>query len=141
MIQPRHIGDRLAAAALILLATVLIALVESFYVPLRVGTIRIPLSLGLAVVCHPVLIWLMRAGTGSILAMLATFGVWLAVILRLGLPRADGDLIITGNNWVSTALMFGGSLIFVGSIGLSLPRRPHPGQMLPAGSLGGNGSA
>ena len=117
--------DRISGGVLVLAATALIAVLEAFYVALRLGSVRIPISVGIAVVCHPLLVWLMRAATGSTLAMLATFGVWLAVIVPLSFRRAEADLVITGDNWVSTVLMFGGSLLFVGSIGALLPARPR----------------
>lgn len=122
---PRTGLERLAGGLLVIVATAEVAVLESFYVLLRVGTVRLPVSVGVAVVCHPLLTWLMRAATGSPLSMLAPFVVWLAVVLPLGLRRADGDLIVTGNNWVATALLYGGSLLFVGSIGLLLPARPR----------------
>ncbi|MGB9376642.1 MAG: hypothetical protein WCB04_03920 [Mycobacteriales bacterium] len=136
---------RMSSAALLFGATALIAVIESFYVPLRVGTVRIPLSVGIALVCHPLLIRLMRAATGSLMAMLATFAIWLVIVVRFSIPRADGDLIITGNNWVATTVMFGGALLFVASIGLMLPLRPRAAgtalPVAPAGSLGGNGTS
>ncbi len=132
---------RLCAVVLVLAATALVALLESFYVLLRLGTVRVPLSLALAVVFHPLLTWLMRIASASSVAMLSPFALWLVVVFVLGLGRADGDLIITGNNWVSTALLLGGSLVFVASIAILQPRRARPGQVAPAGSLGGNGSA
>lgn len=121
--QPPTLPLRVCGGLLVLAATALVATVESFYVLLRMGTVRIPVSVALAVLCHPLLTWLMRAATGSRLAMLAPFAAWLAVLSPLGLRRAEADLVIPGNNWVTDALLYGGSLRFVGSIGVLMPPR------------------
>ena len=133
---PPALFSRVCGGSLVLAATVLVALVESFLVPLRVGTVRVPVSVALAVICHPLLSWLMRAATESRAATLGPFVVWLAVVLSLGRQRAEADLVLTSGNWVATILVFGGSLIFAVSLGLLLaaPRRSP-------GSLGHNGSA
>lgn len=144
--QPRAVDPspsvtvRVAGGVLVLAATVLVALVESFYTPLRLGTVRIPVSVALAVLCHPLLIWWMRAATRNVPAIVAPFVVWLAVVLPLGAARAEADLIITGKNWVATTMLYGGALIFVGSIALLLPTR-RSSRTVSTGSLGGNGSA
>lgn len=138
---PPTVLFQLAGVLLVLAATVLVAVVESFYTPLRLGTVRVPLSVGLAVVCHPFLIWWMRRVTRNVLAMIGPFVVWLAVVLPLGASRAESDLIITGKNWVATTMLYGGALLFVGSIALLLPARPRSNRVISTGSLGGNGSA
>ncbi len=127
---------RVAGGLLVLAATALVAIVESFYVPLRLGTVRLPVSLAIAVACHPLLVWLMRAATGHAWAMLTPFIGWLGLVTVLGMRRADGDLIITGDNWISTALLFGGSVLFVGAIGILFPNASARGTPRPEGGAG-----
>ncbi len=126
--RPPALLARVAGGLLILAATLLVALVEAFYVPLRLGTVRLPVSAAIAVACHPALIWGMRAATMSNLAMCTPLALWLAVLLPLSLRRADGDLIITGDNWVATVLLFGGTLLFVGSLAMMLRLGSRRGQ-------------
>lgn len=122
-------------AVFVAIDTVLVALIESFLVVLRVGTVRVPVSVAVALVMHPVLTWLMREVTGRRGSVFLPFVLWLAVVLPLSLARAEGDVIITGNNWVSGALLFGGAIAFAVTIGLLAPARSRP-----AGSLGADGS-
>ena len=121
---------------LIAVDTVAIAVLESFLVVLRIGTIRVPVSVVLALVMHPLLTWLIREVTGRRAAVFLPFAVWLAVVLPLSAARAEGDVIITGNNWVSIALLLGGAVAFAVSIGVLSPARRPAG-----GSLGGDGTA
>ncbi len=126
---------RVFGALLVLAATVLVAVLESFLVVLRAGTVRIPLSVVLAALAHPILTWCMRQATASRLAMFGPFVTWAAVVLPLGSPRADGDLIITGNNWVSIAFLIVGVGAFTLSLGLLLPvRRAGKGSLVDNGS-------
>lgn len=138
---PPGVAIRVAGGVLVLAATVLVALIESFYTPLRLGTVRLPVSVAIAIICHPLLIWWMRAATRNVPAMIAPFAVWLAVVLPLGAARAESDLIITGNNWVATTMLYGGALLFVGSVAVLLPPRPRSRRAASTGSLGDNGSA
>lgn len=126
--------ERLGGGLLVAAASLLVTLVEGFLVALRVGTVRMPVSVAVALVCHPLLTVLMRAATRSKVAMIVPALIWAAVIWPLGVRRAEGDLVITGNNWVSIALLLVGATAFAMSLGLLLP-----GATAARGSLGGNG--
>lgn len=122
---PPTLGERIFAGVLIAAATVLTSVLESFLVVLRVGDVRLPVSILLALGLNPLLVWLMARATGSRLALLAPPALWLAVVLLLGTRRPEGDVVITGNNWVATGFLLAGGFAFAITIGLLLPR-PSP---------------
>ncbi|MDP9241032.1 MAG: hypothetical protein M3O55_10425, partial [Actinomycetota bacterium] len=108
--------ERLIGGALVALATLLVVLVECFLVGLRVGNVHVPVSIAIAAVLHPLLTVLMGAATRSKAAMLAPLVIWVLVVWPLAAKRAEGDLIITGNNW-SLGLLAVGSLSFAITLG------------------------
>jgi hypothetical protein len=84
-----------AAYALVLALAVLLAVWGAFLVPLRVGTVPLPLSWVVAAVGNAAL---GRAG-GLLLGRGGAVGpgvVWLAVALTLGSKRTEGDLVVPG---------------------------------------------
>ena len=93
--MPSDRVPRAAAYALLLLATVLLAVWGAFLVPLRVGGRPVPLGLLLALA--PVA--LCRVG-GDLLgrrsAALVPGALWLLTALTLGSQRREGDLVVTG---------------------------------------------
>ena len=95
---PAPPGRALTAAsyALVLVLTVLVALWGAFLVPLRVGSVPLPLSWVVAVVGNGALGW---AG-GRLLGRPGAAGpglLWLAIALTLGSRRAEGDLVVPGS--------------------------------------------
>ncbi len=115
--------ERFGGGFLVAGATLPVALVEGFLASARIGTYRLPISIGIALVFHPVLTWLMRVATRNPVAMFVPALTWASVIWPLGARRAEGDLVITGNNWVSVGLLLAGAGAFAVSLGLLLPRR------------------
>lgn len=113
-------GERAAVTALVVVASALAAVVECFLVPFRVGTTLVPLSLVLVVGLSPFLCQLALIGTGSRLALALPPVVWLLVVIPLGTRRAEGDVVIPGGNWVSTALLLLGAATFAVSIAAQL---------------------
>ena len=84
-----------ASYALVLLLTVLLAVWGAFLVPLRIGSVPIPVSWVIAIAGNGLLGWV----GGRLLGRLGAAGpgvVWLAVALTFGTPRAEGDLIVPG---------------------------------------------
>jgi hypothetical protein len=85
---------RVAAGVLISLFSVGLALVEAFLVPLRVGTVPLPICVLLGVAGNVVLTKLAVRQTGSVVVGVLQPVLWLLVIVVLSLPRAEGDLIV-----------------------------------------------
>jgi hypothetical protein len=100
---------RVAAGVLISAFAVGLALVEAFLVPLRVGTVPLPISVLLAVAGNVVLTKLAVRQTGSIVWGVLQPVLWLLVIVVLSLPRAEGDLVVPGS---VTGLVF----LFAGAV-------------------------
>lgn len=100
---------RVAAGVLISLFSIGLAVVEAFLVPLRIGTVPLPLSVLLAVVGNAGLTKLAVRQTGSIVWGVLQPVLWLLVIVVLSLPRPEGDLIVPGS---LTGLVF----LFAGAV-------------------------
>jgi len=100
---------RVAAGVLISAFAVGLAVVEAFLVPLRVGTVPLPICVLLAVAGNVVLTKLAVRQTGSIVCGVLQPVLWLVVIVVLSVPRAEGDLIVPGS---ATGLVF----LFVGAV-------------------------
>ena len=84
-----------ASYALVLLLTALLAVWGAFLVPLRIGSVPLPVSWVIAVVGNGLLGWI----GGRLLGRLGAAGpgvVWLAVALTFGTQRAEGNLIVPG---------------------------------------------
>ena len=111
--RPERAADplaaRVAAGVLISLFSVGLALVEAFLVPLRVGTVPLPICVLLAVAGNVVLTKLAVRQTGSVVVGVLQPVLWLLVVVVLSLPRAEGDLIVPGS---ATGLVF----LFAGAV-------------------------
>lgn len=95
--QPTPLGPRWAAAAygLVLFLALLLAIWGAFLVPLRWGTVVLPVSWLVAATGNLVL------GTAGarLLGRVGAIGpgvVWVVVALTLGSKRSEGDLIVPG---------------------------------------------
>jgi hypothetical protein len=74
--------------------------------------VRLPVALVCAVAGNAALAWFTRAVTGKLLAVLAPFAVWTALMLVAAGRTREGDLVLTSNNWVGLVTMFAGALSF-----------------------------
>jgi hypothetical protein len=100
---------RVAAGVLIAVLALGLALVEAFLVPLRIGTVPLPVCVPLAMAGNIVLAKLAVRQTGSIAWGAAPPVLWLVVVVVLSLPRSEGDLVVPGT---LTGLVF----LFAGAI-------------------------
>jgi len=86
--------------------------------------IRLPVALVFALVGNPLLVWFTYRVTGHRLALLAPAAVWCGVWLAASGRTTEGDLLITGDNWVGLTTLFLGPLAFAAGAYLTVIRRP-----------------
>jgi hypothetical protein len=108
-VRPAPLVVRAVLGVLVVLAAVALAVIECFLVPLRAGTVPLPVCVPLAVAGNVVLARLAGGLTGRPLVGVLPPVLWLAVVLVLAAPRAEGDLIVPGT---LTGLVF----LFAGAV-------------------------
>ena len=108
-VRPAPLVVRAVLGVLVVVAAVALAVIECFLVPLRVGAVPLPLCVPLAMAGNAVLARLAGGLTGRPLAGVLPPVLWLAVVLVLAAPRAEGDLIVPGT---LTGLVF----LFAGAV-------------------------
>jgi len=122
-------AQRVAAGLLVLVIAFWMALVEVFWLPLRVGGVLLPVSVVVAVVANLLLPRLALRMSGSRLFAVLTGVVWLVVVVAAMIRRPEGDLIITGGGAtgiVNLAFLLLGVLAAAFAVGRTLggPRPP-----------------
>ena len=147
--RPARAAELLLWAAAAVAAAVWLALVEVFWLPLRVGGVLLPLSIPAAVVGNLVLTGLCLRASGSRLVALLPAVTWLVVVVAAMSRRPEGDLVITGGGAagvVNLAFLLTGVLAAAFAVGRMLggsspaPVRPAPEPAVdPVGS--GSGGA
>jgi hypothetical protein len=126
---PRRPAERVAGGVLVLAAAVWIALVEVFWLPLRVGGVLVPVSVAAAVVANLLLPRLALWLSGSRLVAVSTGVAWLVVAVASMIRRPEGDLLITGggaSGVVNLAFLLLGVLAAAFAVGRALSRPPGP---------------
>lgn len=106
---PGPLPLRVAGGLLVLVAAAGLAVIEAFLVPLRIGSVPLPVCVPLAAVVNVVLARLAGRLTGSAVVAAATAVIWLGVVLVLSMPRSEGDLVVPGT---ITGLVF----LFAGAV-------------------------
>ncbi|HEV2087241.1 MAG TPA: hypothetical protein VGR21_02900 [Cryptosporangiaceae bacterium] len=107
--------ERLISAAGIVLATVfavVMALCASFLVPLRIGTVPVPLAWAVAVVGTATPVWFARYTAGTRWAAVVPAFAWFCAVLPMTARTAEGDVVVAGT-WVGygTLLVGAGTLV------------------------------
>ncbi|HEX2074306.1 MAG TPA: hypothetical protein VHF92_11010 [Geodermatophilus sp.] len=74
-----------------------LALVEVFWLPLRVGGVLVPVSVVAAVVGNLLLVPAAHRLSGSRVVAVVPAVTWLVVALAGSIPRPEGDILITGS--------------------------------------------
>jgi hypothetical protein len=101
------------------------AVIEAFLTPLRIGSARVPVSILLAVVGNVLLVWFTYRATSHRGAAVLPGLVWFAIMIIAAGRTSEGDLLLTGDNWVGVATIFAGTIGFAGAVyRLILPRGP-----------------
>ena len=105
-----------------------LALVEVFWLPLRVGGVLVPVSVAAAVAGNLLLVSAALRVSGSKVVAVVPAVSWLVVVLAATVRRPEGDLIIVGGGAagiVNTAFLLLGVLAaaFAAGMALAAPRR------------------
>jgi hypothetical protein len=125
----RGATERVAGGIVTVVMTVWLALVEIFWLPLRVGGVLVPLSVVAAVAANLLLPGLALRLSGSRLVAALPGPAWLVVVVAGMIRRPEGDLIITGGGAtgaVNLAFLLLGVLAAAFAVGrvLAAPQRP-----------------
>jgi Family of unknown function (DUF6113) len=112
----------LAAYALVLLLTVLTTVWGAFLVPLRVGTVPVPVSVVVAVVGNLALGIAGARVVGRWVGAVLPGLLWLALALVLGSKRSEGDLVVPAGA-VGLAYLVLGAVAATAAVVLAQPRR------------------
>jgi hypothetical protein len=125
-------GQALARAGWAVLAVLVagwLAVVEVFWLPLRVDGVLVPVSVAAAVVGNLLIVraarWLSGSGAVALLPAVA----WLVVVVAAMIRRPEGDLLIVGGGdtgVVNLAFLLVGVVAAAVAAGraLAVPRRP-----------------
>jgi hypothetical protein len=98
----------------------LAGLYEASLVPLRLPhSTYLPVALVLAVVGNPVLSWFAGAVTGKRATALLPAAAWCVIWYASASRTTEGDLIITGGNWVGLVTLLAGPIAF--ALGVLIP--------------------
>lgn len=138
--------ERLGWALTAVVAGTWLALVEVFWLPLRVGGVLVPLSIVVAVVGNLLLPAAALRWSGSRLVAVLPAVAWLVVAIGAMVRRPEGDLVMTGGGAtgvVNLAFLMLGVLAAAFSVGrvLAGPRRaPVSPGAAPAPDPAGSGT-
>lgn len=115
-----------------------LALVEVFWLPLRVGGVLVPVSVVAAVVGNLLLVSVtLRLSGSKVVAALPAVG-WLVVVLAAMVRRPEGDLLLVAGGTtglVNTAFLLLGVLAAAFGAGLPLGAPARPARVTaPSGS-------
>lgn len=109
------------SVAVLVACAALSGLLEAMLVPVRAGTVIVPVSVVLAVLTNvglPMLAWW---SARAMVAAVLPFAGWVLVVLLLSQSRPEGDVLLpggkTGLTYVSYGLMLGGFIAGIGTVG------------------------
>jgi Family of unknown function (DUF6113) len=116
---------RVLAGVLVAVAAVALAVLECFLVPLRIGSVPFPIAVPLALAGNILLARLAGRQTGSLVGAAVPPVLWLAVVIVLSLPRAEGDLIVEGSV-TGLVFLFAGAVAGAYGVAAEVGRRVKP---------------
>ena len=104
-----------AGVFIAVLAAVLTAALEIFLSPLRIGGVPVGVAVLVAVAANVAISWFAVATVGRRWALAPPWAVWtLIMFFAAGLRTAEGDYLISGEDWVALVTILVGSLTFAG---------------------------
>jgi hypothetical protein len=117
---------RVLGGVLVGVAAVQSALLEVFFVPLRAGTVILPVSVLAAVVLNVLLPRLMYGVTQTRWATAVPAALWLVVVVGLAMGRPEGDVVLPGTasggiGVVAMAVLFGGTAAAAFGVAKAMP--------------------
>jgi hypothetical protein len=135
--RPRGVLDRAVSGLAVVVVATWLALVEVFWLPLRVAGVLVPLSVVAAVAGNLMLVALALRLTGSRLAAVLPALAWVVVAIGAMIRRPEGDLLLTGGGAlgiVNLAFLLLGVTAAAFSVGrvLAGPRPHRPVSPRPA---------
>jgi hypothetical protein len=115
---------RIAGGVVAVAGGLVSAVIEVFLAPLRIDTVRLPVSVLLAIAGNLILVWFTYRATGRRGLVVLPFLVWMVVMIRASGRTSEGDLLLTGDNWVGLVTIFAGTAAFaLGAYRLIVPRK------------------
>jgi hypothetical protein len=104
---------RAAGLSIALLATVLTAALELFLTPLRLGGVPVGVSIVLAAVANPAIVWFAVTTTARRWALGLPWALWtLLMLAAAGIRTDEGDYLIGASDWIALVTILVGSLAF-----------------------------
>jgi hypothetical protein len=128
------VDERLTLARGLLLAllavdTVLLALLELFFLPLRAGAVPLPVMVLVGAVTTPWLVWTTAKVVRPALSWVP-LALWVLVVFGVGLLGPGGDLVLI-QDWRALLLLgasaLPGAMVLGGGPGRAVGRRPGRG--------------
>jgi hypothetical protein len=94
-------------------AALLSGFLEIFLTPLRAGGVPLGVSIPAAVIGNYAIAWFAYTTVGKRWAVAPPWVIWTALMLfAAGVRTAEGDYLISGDNWVALVMILIGSLTF-----------------------------
>ena len=125
--QPVQLPAAVEVLLLVVLA-VLVAALEVLYLPVRAGTVAVPVGAFAALVTNPVLVWAAGDRTTRTVVAAAPLGAWLLTVLLLSFNGPGGDVLLL-NDWRALVLLVLGvvpAVVVLGRhVGRSAVQRAH----------------
>jgi hypothetical protein len=103
------VGLRVVGGVVATIAAALFALLAVLLVPLRIGSVPIPIAFVVVIVGNILVIRYARRVTGSRLGVVGPCVAWFAVMLTAGQRTIEGDVLLPGD-WRGLGLLFIGAL-------------------------------
>jgi len=107
-------------------AAVLAGILEVLLVPLRSGTVLVPIAVAMSLAGNVVFPRVARAAYETAAATVAPILCWLITVVVLAMtPRPEGDVLVRGGNgeqWVFYGVLFGGVVAGCVTAVLSSPK-------------------
>lgn len=121
--------DQRLLLVLLVVDTVLLAVLELFFLPLRIGVVPLPVTVVVGAVTTP---WLVSTTAKLVRPGLSwvPLAVWVVVVFGLGLLGPGGDLVLI-QDWRALVLLgasaLPGALVLGGGLGQAAGRKPGRG--------------